>query len=556
MSLEDLGRREKAMKKVLLLNSLFILVFLTACSGIALDDLQGEWVRIEGYIIDEESEVVALDRISFIIQGNDIIQNHSSARFELGRNQFVIYDETMALFPPDTYELSLNDNVLTINEVDYFLVGSTEYESHTTKWQETADTALYERFAEIWAWRGEVDEVVNEFIETALGIDARIKEELSAMLVSHQWRMYSSQTGGAAGNTTLYDGDGVVFIFLEDGRFIFTGNERNERVMDYFEMILHHVPYEFNLDLETHFIVEYESRSAGWRDFEVITNLELARNLEEITIENRLFLDEIRLEIELLNGTSLADLLASDELSVEFWNENHLIRLRLPNEVVWFRDDEFSSSNSLGGPSGWFVTYRKEPIDANFISGLLAEFEQQAAIEQERAERMAELAGEWVRFEGPDDNNAWSPLGSMTSLIIGSDSSGWQEEDEIHIMESYNPYLCVSGFQGSLGGGRQQHFQLADDGSYIILGARIMGMNDDLGDVGERISFELSTDILIFDSVSYFRPGSDVYHHYRSQFAEQLALALADFDVTLYLSLPWMTQEVFEACLENSEFLN
>ena len=460
-------------KKLLLLLNLSFLVLLVACSNnIDLSEVQGTWTRIENYTIDEEQEVMNLETVSFLISNNEIIQDGLTSDFELENNQITLGNDDFISFNQGINEIVLNGNILTINDIDYFLEGSPEYEAHLANWEELANESLYNIFSEIWAWRVEVDEVTSDFTEAVLSFDTRMEQELTDMLIGSTWRMYRSVAGGAEGTETFYGVDGVAFIFLEDNRFIFTGNERDEPAFGDFEARLLSTSYEFNLDLEASFSIETEIIEIGWNEFERITHLELTRDMEESLSENKLFLDEIRLEIESLNNTTITDMLEQGAIAVELWNEDDLIRHRLPRDWVEFNNDEFTASNSLGGTSGWFVTYRKEDTDtalvAELLEGFLAEIERQEAV----AEVMENLTGTWVRFIESESDRC-NPTGIEEIQLVIEMNSFHRQYTAVQnfyyiVSENERSEFCVAdGFGMGNQGHNMTSLHLSDDLQYL-----------------------------------------------------------------------------------------
>lgn len=443
----------KKIKVLLGATALVLLIVLNACSKIEVDDLEGEWAFYDGFDIDEERESVSYFRPRFSIMDSQIAwgdtRDHIAFAFELDGQYIIVKDGDLGL--EGRHRVKLSHNVLDItwdsiegNEETFFRVGSDEYYAHKEEATTEAEEALYEMFGEIWAWRAEVDEVVSEFEEVVIGFERRLEQEITAMLVGYTWRPYSSITG-ADFTETIYDEDATGVIFLEDGRAIFTGSDGLAPFVDYFEVQLVNPPrnssgediYSFNMDLDESFTVTTQEGRIDWYDFERITKLNLIRDMSEESIENRLFLEELKLEIELITATTLDSLLEQNDdeanvgVRITIEGENSGLLFNIPSLSVLFTGDEFFSTNSLGGSNRNDVIHRRQPNDAKLIRELLNVIEAEVERQETVAEIMKDLVGTWVQFEVSDPSE-WNPTGIMETQFVISCSADFDDCSTVH----------------------------------------------------------------------------------------------------------------------------
>lgn len=442
-------------RKVTLLFILGLPLFaLTACSGIGVDDLQGDWVEFVGYEIFEDSETVELSWVEFTIADEEIVQYDLTADFELSNNSLTINqtDSVPQSFLAGQNDIVLDGDVLTVNnEVTHFRRGSSAYEDQRIEWQAMADEALCERFCAVWEWREEVEEVISEFEATVIGFEPRLEEEITAMLVGYTWRPYSS-VSGADFTETFYDADATGVIFLEDGTAITTGSGWVEPFVDYFAVQVLNPPressweliYDFNTNLEANFSVRFSEGRVDWYDYERITGLTLIRDMSVETIENRLFLDELRLEIDLMTAVTIESLLEQDEedtivgVRITILAEGSEMLFNSPSLSVLFTGDTLISSNGLGGANRYEVTYRRQPNDPTLISELLNDIEGEAERQETVAEVMQDLVGTWVQID-IDEPSEWNPTGITETQFVITCSTDFEDCTTVH-----NHYAVIS----------------------------------------------------------------------------------------------------------------
>ena len=378
---------------------------------------------------------------------------------------------------------------------------------HTAYWQAKAGSTLYEVFAEIWAWRAEVDEIVSEFIGVVLGFEERLEDDVLNVLVGYTWQRTETTHFGLRETTIYEEMNGV--IFTEDGWLIAFGDDlatRFSRIDISFDdggrrlsnadisendRILPH--YDFSIDINENFAIETESIEIMedlTGNFERLTDITLTRDLSEITPENQDFLEALRLETVNLLETSFLEIRQREVASPILYSgataldgDTRLFSLLAYRIAIHPTGEAMTSYSSIatGNQSSEFV---RIDLNQNLLRQLLGELE----AHQEMVLIFSSLIGEWRGFEE-----------------VNGESVEW----ELSITGSeYSPSLFMVRTTQSFAGGGAVDFAVTSDGSYMIRTDTPVGGSP----IGEgNTPFTVSEDTLTIDDRTYFRYGSDLY---------------------------------------------
>ena len=265
-------------------------------------------------------------------------------------------------------------------------------------------------------WYSEVDEVVGSFIEAVLNFEERLAEDILNSLTSYIWQRTETTHFGLREVTEYSEFNGVVFT--NDGWVISFGDDRATRFAK-FEIRLdsggRHTSenlstgrilpyYDFSININDHFLIEtdeVQNIEEITRYFLKLTNLTLTRDLSEETEENRIFLDELRAETNILLGTTVFDISERETISPILYNGSNpfdgytrifsVLSYRIA--IVDNAETIISSANiGLGNTSSHFV---RTELNQNILNDLLAELE----VERELEALTQLLLGEWREFD-------------------------------------------------------------------------------------------------------------------------------------------------------------